>query len=159
MHVICKIDLDTVLHVQVALVKVSCGKCTEDANGDSGHDQSTSHGLEEYRILDLAKRRLLDPDLTIEDFPEDIALLVFGDPGLVFVAVGATHSLKGALGHVKVRVVVIFGEEFPGSQMAVVHAVEDLYYVRGFFFAQIKSTQCLQCTCPSKHRSRLQRQA
>ena len=139
MHVICKIDLDTVLHMQVELVKVSCGKCTEDADGDSGHDQSTSHGLEEYCILDLAKRRLLDPDLAIKDLPKDIALFVFGDPGFVFVAIGATHSFKGTLAHFELGVVVIFGEEFPGSQMSVVHAVKDLYYVRGFFFAQMIS--------------------
>lgn len=79
----------TMLSIEVAL-----RERTEDAHGNSSDDQRTTESLEEYRVLDLAKSRFLDPYFAIENFPDEVTLLVLGDPGFIFVAVSAAHGIK-----------------------------------------------------------------
>lgn len=50
-------------------------------------DESTDQRLNEDGVLNLSKGWLLNPDLTIKDFTDDIALLVLGDPRFILVAV------------------------------------------------------------------------
>ena len=76
------------------LVVVAFRGCTEDSHGNGSDDQCTSESLHEDGVLDLPKSRLLDPDLAIENFTDDVAFLVFGDPGLVFVAIGGAESVE-----------------------------------------------------------------
>ncbi len=83
-----------VMYVRLDLVDVSLWKGTEDAHGDGSDDQSTANGLQEYRVLDLAEGRFLNPDLTIQDLAEDVTLLVSGHPWFVLVAVGAGEGVE-----------------------------------------------------------------
>ena len=108
------------------LVVVAFWKCTKDAHRDGGDDQRPSESLHEDGVLDLPKSRLLDPDFTIKDFADDFAFLVFGDPGFVFVAVGAAKSIERTFAQVQGGFIVVFDEKLPWSEMAMVHAVEDL---------------------------------
>ena len=71
------------------LVVVAFWECTENSHRDGRDDQCTSDSLNEDGVLDLSKSRLLNPDFTIKDFTDDVSLFVFGDPGFVFVAIGA----------------------------------------------------------------------
>lgn len=102
------------------------GDGTENTSQNTRTEESTEDSLDEDRVLDLAQRGLLDPNLTVKDFADDVALLVSCNPRLIFVAVGAVADkrlLRYVLGLDTVRVVI--GEEFPRSQVAVVHAVQD----------------------------------
>ena len=82
------------------LVVVAFRESTKYSHRDGSDDQSTSKSLHEDGVLDLPKSRLLDPDFAIKDFTDDVAFLVFGDPGFVFVAVGAAKSVEGIFSHV-----------------------------------------------------------
>lgn len=82
------------------LIVVAFWECTKYSHRDCSDDQRTSKGLHEDGILDLPKSRLLDPDFTIQDFTDDVAFLVFGDPGFIFVAIGAAESVERIFAHV-----------------------------------------------------------
>lgn len=69
------------------LVEIAMWNGAEDTSEDGGDDECSEKRLDENSVLDLTKSRFIDPDLAVEDFAEDIALLVLRDPGLVFVAV------------------------------------------------------------------------
>lgn len=107
------------------LIVVAFGKCTKYSHGNRSDDQCTSKGLHEDGVLDLTKSGLLDPDFAIKNFTDDVAFLVFGDPGLVFVTVGAAESVERAFAHIQRGFIVVLGEKFPWAEMAMVHAVED----------------------------------
>lgn len=94
------------MHLKVVAFRESA----ENANRDGSDDQRTSKSLQEDGVLDLPESRLLDPDLAIEDLADDVAFLVFGDPGFVFVAVGAAKSVKRTFAHVHGCFVVVFGK-------------------------------------------------
>lgn len=81
-------------HMQVGLVVVSFRQSTEDPYGDGSDDERTADGLEEDGVLDLAKSWLLDPHLTIEDLADEVTLFVFGDPRLIFIAVGTSECIE-----------------------------------------------------------------
>lgn len=66
------------------LEEVALRDGTEDADSHTRDDQSTQDGLDEDGILYLAQSRLLDPDFAIEDFANNVALLIPGNPWLVF---------------------------------------------------------------------------
>ena len=108
------------------LIVVAFGERAKDPHGDSSDDQCTTKSLHEDGVLDLPKSRLLDPDFTIEDFPDNVAFLVFGDPGFVFVAIGAADSVERTFAHVPGGFVVVFSEKLPWAEMAMVHTVKDL---------------------------------
>lgn len=99
----------------------------EDPNRDGSDDQGTTDGLQEDGILDLAEGWLLDPYLTIKDFADDVALLVLGDPWLIFVGICTTEAIDRRFGHIHrlSRNVVRLSEELPWSQMTMVHPVQD----------------------------------
>lgn len=82
------------------LIVVAPWKGTENSHRDGGDDQCTSKSLQEDGVLDLPESRLLNPDFAIKDFTDDVAFLVFGDPGFVFVAVGAAKRVEGTFAHV-----------------------------------------------------------
>ncbi len=108
------------------LVVVAFWQCTEDSHRDGSDDQRTPESLHEDGVLDFPKSRLLDPDFAIKDLADDVAFLVFGDPGFVFVAVGTAESVERTFAHVHRGFIVIFGEKLPWAEMAMVHAVENL---------------------------------
>jgi hypothetical protein len=70
-----------------ALEVVALGNGTEDTDSYSGDDESADDSLNEDGILDLAESRFLDPDFAVEDLADNVALLVPGDPWLVFPGV------------------------------------------------------------------------
>lgn len=70
------------------LVEVAFWNENEDDHKDGRTDKGTKTSLEEDGVLNLAQGGFLDPDLAVEDLSDDIALLIFRDPGLIFVAVG-----------------------------------------------------------------------
>lgn len=108
------------------LEEVSFRNGNEDAHRDSCNDKSASDSLEEDGVLNLAQSRLLYPDLTIEDFSEDVPFLILGDPRLIFVAISAAEAVEGGFAHFEGCCVIVFGEELPGTEMAVVHAMKNL---------------------------------
>ena len=107
------------------LVVVAFWERAKNSHGDGSDDQPASEGLTEDSVLDLPKRRLLDPDLAIKDFADHVTFLVFGNPGFVFVTIGTAESVERTFAHIH-RVPVVFGKKLPWAEMAVVHAVEDL---------------------------------
>lgn len=82
------------------LIVVALWKGTENSHRDGSDDQCTSKSLQEDGVLDLPESRLLNPDFAIKDLTDDVAFLVFGDPGFVFVAVGAAKRVEGTFAHV-----------------------------------------------------------
>lgn len=68
----------------------------------------------------------MDPDFAIKNFTDEVAFLVFGDPGFVFVAIGAAESVERTFAHIHGGFVVVLGEKLPWAEMAMMHAVEDL---------------------------------
>ena len=108
------------------LIVVAFWECAEYSHGDGSDDERTPESLHEDRVLDLPKSRLLNPDFAIKDFTDDVAFLVSGDPGFVFVAISAAESIERTFTHVQGGFVVVFGEKLPWAEMAMVHAVEDL---------------------------------
>ena len=84
---------------RMQLVVVAFWERTKNSHGYCSDDQPASEGLTEDGVLDLPKRRLLNPDLTIEDFADDVTFLVFGHPGFVFVAIGAAESVERTFAH------------------------------------------------------------
>jgi len=98
---------------------VALGDGAEDADSDGGDEKSAEDGLDEDGVLDLAESRLLDPDLTVKHLPHDIALLVAGDPWLVFPRVARrvrVNALEGVRLEVVALRLVIGSEELPWSQ-------------------------------------------
>ena len=82
------------------LVVAAFGDSTEDPHRDGRDDQRTSYGLQEDGVLDLPESGLLNPDFPIQDFADDVALLILGNPGFVLEAVGATKRVEGTFTHV-----------------------------------------------------------
>lgn len=82
-------------------IETASGKGAEDANDNAREDQTTQDGLQEDGVLDLAESGLLDPDLAVEDLSDDVALLILGHPGFVFVAVAGPERLEGSAFHVE----------------------------------------------------------
>lgn len=82
------------MYVHDNLVEISLGNGAEDTHGDSSDDQCTNNGLQEDCVLDLAESGLLDPDFAIQDFADEITLLVFSNPRFVFVAIGAGEGVE-----------------------------------------------------------------
>ena len=108
------------------LVVVAFWECTEYSHRNGSDDQRTSESLHEDGVLDLPKSRLLDPHFAIKDFTDHVAFFVFGDPGLVFIAIGAAESVERTFSHVYRGFVVVFGKKLPWAEMAMVHAMEYL---------------------------------
>ena len=82
----------------------------------------------------------MNPHFPVKDFADKIAFLVFSDPGFVLVGIVAAERVEGSFGHVVGGggFVVGGGEEFPGTEVAVVHAVEDLLAIsRGGGWARL----------------------
>jgi hypothetical protein len=67
---------------------------TEDADDDCSNDHGCDDGLQKDGILDLSESWLLDPHLTVEDLPDEIPLLVFCNPWLVFIAVTRPKAIE-----------------------------------------------------------------
>ena len=82
------------------LIVVAFREGTEYPHRYGSDDQCTSESLQEDGVLDLPESRLLNPDFAIKDLTHDVAFLVLGDPGLVFVAVGAAERVEGTFAHV-----------------------------------------------------------
>ena len=74
------------IHLEEVAVRYSA----EDANEHGREHEGAEQTLEEDGVLDLAKSRLLDPDLAVEDLADDIALLVPRDPWLVLPRVAGS---------------------------------------------------------------------
>ncbi len=139
-------------------VKVSFWKSNENCHANGRDDEGTTNCLEEDGILDLAESWLLDPNFTIENLADYVAFLVFGDPRFIFIAVVAAETVKWASLHlVSWRSVVVFGEELPRSEMAMVHAMKNLVMVSSSFI-RVVGWGYLRRTCPSRRRSALLRQ-
>lgn len=85
-HHECCIELAT---IECRLKEVSVRHGAENTNEDGRQDESAEQTLDEDGVLNLAQRRLLNPNLAIENFADDVALGVFGDPRLVFEGVAA----------------------------------------------------------------------
>ena len=135
---------------RMQLVVVAFWERAKNSHGYGSDDQPASEGLTEDGVLDLPKRRLLNPDLTIKDFANDVTFLVFGHPGFVFVAIGAAESVEGTFAHLHRGPVIVFGKKLPRAEMAVVHAVEDLGEISNCSFQSLEIY--LQRTCPSTQR-------
>lgn len=70
----------------------------------------------------------MDPDFAVKDAADEVALGVFGHPWFVLerVRTGANKRVVGGGLFVRERYFVGgIGEQFPGTQVAVVHAVEN----------------------------------
>ena len=63
---------------------VALGDGAEDADGHGGDDEGTDDGLDEDGVLDLAESRFLNPDFAVKHLSDNIALLISGDPWLIF---------------------------------------------------------------------------
>lgn len=113
--------------MEAGLIIVSFRDGDKDAHGDGGNDDGAADGLEEDGILNLPQSWVLDPHFPIEDLPDEVALLVLCHPGLVLVAVARAKTVERTLLHLIVGgSVVVFGEQLPGPQMSMMHAVENL---------------------------------
>jgi hypothetical protein len=80
--------------------------------------------LHENCVLNLPQRRLLNPDLAVDDFAEGIPLLVPDHPRLVLVAVAKPKTVERALAcngnSGLVLVLEVLGEQLPGTDVAMV---------------------------------------
>lgn len=93
----------------------------ENRRQNTAKQKGRKHRLDENRVLDLSQRRLLDPDLTIKNLADHIALLVLDNPRLIligFASPGRIHRCLLALG-------LWVLEELPWAKVAVVHAVKN----------------------------------
>ena len=68
----------------MCLEEVAVRYSAEDADENTREHEGAEQTLQEDGILNLAKRRLLNPDFAIEDAADDVALGVLGYPWLVF---------------------------------------------------------------------------
>lgn len=78
-----------------SLEKVPVGHGAEDADDDEGKSEGAADSLQKDGVLNLAKSRLLDPDLTVEHLADEVALFILGDPRLVLVAVAGSKRIEG----------------------------------------------------------------
>jgi hypothetical protein len=85
---------ELILQVGRVLEFVTLGYCAEDADYDGANDDCCDDGLQEDSVLDLSESWLLNPHLTIEHLPDDIALVVLDNPWFVFVAVVGAEAVK-----------------------------------------------------------------
>lgn len=79
---------------QIRLVKVTVRDGDEDGGQDARSDKGTDQRLNKDGVLDLTQSWLLDPNLTVKDLADDIALLVLGDPRLILVAVAVVADQR-----------------------------------------------------------------
>lgn len=101
----------------------------EDADNDDRDDERSEKRLHEYRVLDLAQSRFLDPNFTIKHLSNNVAFVVLGNPRLVLIAVGRVAGetfLGEPFSTLTVDGVVLVGKQLPWSEMAMVHSMEDL---------------------------------
>lgn len=100
----------------------------EDADNNTRDDKGAEDGLQEDGILDPAKGRLLDPHLAVEDFADEIALLVLGHPRLVLEAIAELVRIE-LVPRISLQVdagrLVIRNEEFPRIQVTAVQSVQE----------------------------------
>ena len=69
----------------------------------------------------------MDPDFTIEDFSDEVALFVLGNPWLVFVAALGPKAVKGTSLQVIVGCILFLVlKQLPWAKMTMVKAVEHL---------------------------------
>ena len=111
------------------LEQIAMRHSAEHASDDGRNNKRAKDSLKEDGILDLAQRRLLNPNLTIKDLADDVSLLVLCDPWLVLVAVAAgkaVHRFFLDLNGLAARFVVAISEQLPWPQVSVVHTVQDL---------------------------------
>jgi hypothetical protein len=107
---------------------VALRESAEDADDDAREDKGTENSLQEDGILNLAKGRLLDPDFTVKDLADDIALLVLGNPGLVLPTVGGVmrhNGIERVRLHLIAGRVVVGREQLPGAHVTMMHAVQN----------------------------------
>lgn len=76
------------------LEKVTFGNGDEYAYRDGGNDERTTESLKADCVLNLAESWLLDPNLTVKNFTNDISFFVFGNPWLVFVTITRAHGVE-----------------------------------------------------------------
>ena len=84
------------------LEEVALWNSNEYGSGDRGNGDGSQDCLDEDGVLDGTKSRLLNPHLTIENFADDIPMIVFGNPWLIFVAVVGTKTVEGSFLEIKV---------------------------------------------------------
>lgn len=73
--------------IYILLVEIAVWHSYEDGTEENRSKETGEHGLNKYGILDLTQCRFFNPNFTIKDLPDDIALLVFDYPRGIFVAV------------------------------------------------------------------------
>lgn len=115
-------------HKRPRLEKVAMRHGAENADENGRQHERAQQALQEDRVLNLAQRGLLNPDLAIENAADDVALGVLWNPGLVFkgIRAGADERVMGSgLFIGKGNFVRGIGEKFPWTEVTVVHAVED----------------------------------
>lgn len=101
--------------------------CAEDADKNDGKDEGAKDRLKKDGVLDLTQSGLLNPDFTVKDLADDVALFVSRNPWLIFVAV-AVRADESLLRHSSLfhcRQLLIIDEKLPGTKVTVVHSVED----------------------------------
>lgn len=111
----------------LCLEEVALGNSTKDTDSHARDEKSTENGLDEDRVLNLAKSRLLDPDLTVKDLANKVALFVACNPWLVFVRIARCVKFY-ALGRLGFDLFglqfIVRGKKLPRSEMSVMHAVQ-----------------------------------
>lgn len=110
-------------------VEVAVRHSAEDPDNDERDDSGTEDRLNENGVLDLTQGRLLDPDLSVEDLADYIALLVLSDPWLILVTVAGSMGCE-TVERVALQIdacsrLVIGSEQFPRTEMAMMHTVQD----------------------------------
>ena len=125
--ILCQMAVSPIWIPTTPSVIIAFWESAKDPHRDGSDDQCTAQGLEKDGVLDLAESRLLDPDLAIEDFADEVPLLVFGNPRFVFVGIGAAKCVGRLLAHIHGlgRSIISFSEKLPWSKVAMVHAMQD----------------------------------
>lgn len=74
---------------------ITVGYGEEYSHEKGRYDDRDGRGTEEDKEVYAAEDRVLNPSLWIEDFLEELAFLVIGYPGLVFVGVTFADACEG----------------------------------------------------------------
>ena len=72
----------------IELIEIAAWHSAEDSDKQGREQESTDECLNEDGVLNLSKSWLGDPDFAVEDFADDVTLLVSGDPRFIFEGVG-----------------------------------------------------------------------
>ena len=101
----------------------------EDSCDNPSNEERDENGLKKDHILNLSQSRLLNPNLAIKDFADDVALLILDNPRGILVRVGGlntidrlTHTIAFAIG---ILVDLRICKQLPGSKVTMMHAVEN----------------------------------